>query len=141
MLIPWHKILKHHIATRLPALACGDEIGAGRVGVVTDVDVESQIGDLARILGAAVAYFVGEPQFGCVDRINGRGISPGFVVRKRLTVSDRMFLVLCVSKRPRTTIGASLTYSSFRLPYWRYDRINFLIADSRLVIYIILSLS
>ncbi len=62
----------------------GEEVGAGRVGVLADVDVEGHVGDLACILGAAVADFVGEPEVGGVGRINGRGISPRFVCWKML---------------------------------------------------------
>ena len=115
MFLAGHEIVEQHIAVGLPALTRGDKIGAGRVGVVADVDVEGQVGDLARILGPAVAHFVGEPHVRRMRRVLGRGVRPRFAVRECLPVCYCFLFVLCIRGRVRSPIGMPRSGGGCRL--------------------------
>ena len=85
-------------------------IGANRVWIVANVDVESQVADLSGVLSACVAHLVGEPEVRGVGGVHGRGGAPGFTAGEGLTVGDGVFFVLGVCRCLRTAPGATFCF-------------------------------
>jgi hypothetical protein len=107
MLLAGHEVVELAVAAQVGA----DEVGVGRVGVIADVDVEGQVGDLAGVLGAGVAHLVGEPQVGGVGGVHGRGRAPGLFAGEGFAVGDGVFFVL---RRHESSCGRGILLALYR---------------------------
>ena len=103
MLLVGHEVVE----LAVPAQIRGHEVGIGRIGIVTDVDVEGQIADLAGVLGAGVTDLVAEPQVGGVGGIYRRSGAPGLFAGEGFTVGDGVFFILSMGISLGATPGAT----------------------------------
>lgn len=102
-----------------------NKICVSRIGVITDVDVEGEIAQLAQVICAAIRYLVGEPKVGGVCGIHGCRIAPAICCAELLAVGNRVFFILSMScslcATMRSAMRARARFS------WIWQRISCLI--------------